>query len=92
MAEMSEYYYGQSFVSDDVGRFFWGELPPGVYYIVETKAPHGLETLSDPIRMEINDTDGKIYYGPTCVLTFEEFNDEGEDTDDDIMVVLKKKE
>ena len=35
---------------------------------------------------------GKIYYGPTCVLTFEEFNDEGEDTDDDIMVVLKKKE
>lgn len=64
VTEMSEYYYGQTFVSDNVGRFFWGELPPGVYYIIETKAPHGLETLSDPIRMEINDTENKIYYGP----------------------------
>ncbi|MBQ9014746.1 MAG: hypothetical protein IJ109_01375 [Firmicutes bacterium] len=35
---------------------------------------------------------GKIYYGPTCVMTFEEFSEEGEDTDDDIMVVLKKKD
>ena len=64
VTEMSEYYYGQTFVSDNVGRFFWGELPPGVYYIIETKAPHGLETLTDPIRMEINDTENKIYYGP----------------------------
>ena len=34
---------------------------------------------------------GKIFYGPTCIMTFEEFNssDEG---DEDIQVVLVKKE
>lgn len=34
---------------------------------------------------------GKIFYGPTCVMTFEEFEAD-EDGDDDIQVVLKKKD
>ena len=34
---------------------------------------------------------GKIFYGPTCIMTFEEFDEDGNETDDDIMVVLKKK-
>lgn len=34
---------------------------------------------------------GKIYYGPTCIMTFEEFTEDGE-SDEDIEVVLTKKE
>lgn len=34
---------------------------------------------------------GEIYYGPTCVMTFREYTEDGED-DETIEVVLKKKD
>lgn len=73
--EMDDYHSGSTFISDQYGRFFEGELPIGVYYIVETKAPYGLQQLSAPIKMTVEKD--KVIYGPDGSSTTRTINGNG---------------
>jgi len=45
----------EAFVSDEMGRFYTGYLPLGVYYIVETGGYEGYEPLTNPVMVQVTE-------------------------------------